>query len=93
MPYTSCYYALFGVECYRISLRETWRHFLDVMSALDDDGLNRYRPLDELKGWAGPSMDKAALGYHTQEVLEAMRLPRAMFVVFDFNVERPDGAR
>lgn len=93
MPYTSCHYALFGVECYRGSLRDTWRHFLDVLSALDLDGLDRYRPLDQLKSWAGPGMDRAALQHHTQEILKEMGLPRAAFLVFDFNVARPEGAR
>ena len=93
MPYTSCHYALFGVECYRMSLRDTWRHFITVMHAVDATTLERYQPHDKLMGWAGPGLDKNALRDWTKIVLDKMGLPRVTFVIFALDVERPEDVR
>ena len=89
MSTTSCHYALFGEECWRISLRETWRHFVKVVHAMDAKNLEDCAPLDELMDWADNSMNQTTLTQHTSEVLGEMGLPRMAFVVFAFNVARP----
>ena len=93
MPTTSCHYALFGEECWRISLRGTWCHFVTVMHAMDANSLEGYAPRDELMDWADNSMNQITLTQRTSEVLEKMGLPRMAFVVFAFDVDCPEGAR
>ena len=93
MPNTPCHYALFGIECWRKSLRGTWRHFVTVIHAMDAKGLERCAPFDELMDRADNKMNQATLPQRTSEVLEGMGLPRMTFEVFAFNVARPEGTR
>ncbi len=88
MPYTSVRYALFGVEFYRKSLRDTWRHFVAVLRAMDEEGLRRQVPIEELEDWAY-SMTRDELAHACWGLLSGMGWPRHNFVVFAFGEEAP----
>ena len=94
MTWTSCHYVLCGVECWRVSLRDAWRHFVSVVDALDGRTLaSHWGSRDDLMGWAANDLNKKTLREWTELVIAKMGLCRDTFVVLYFDVEPPESAR